>query len=54
MVFGEVKQSTIHAIFGERSCQKVFKKHKIIPWLTEDDDIMNITSLPAPGGGIFC
>jgi len=52
MVFVKVKQSTISAKFGES--KKVFKKQKIIPWLTEHDDVINITSLPAPGGGIFC
>jgi len=54
MVFGDVKQSTIYAKFGEKSSIKVFKKQKIIPWLTEHDDIINITPLPASGGGIFC
>jgi len=53
MVFGKVKQSTIYAKFDESSCYKVFKKQKIIPWLTEHDDVINITSLPAPGSGIF-
>jgi len=53
-VFGEVKQSTIYAKFGAGSCKKAFKKQKIIPWLTEHDDVINITSLPAPGGGRLC
>jgi len=46
------KQSTTYAKFGKISLKKVFKKQKIIPWLTEHDDVINITSLPAPGGGI--
>jgi len=54
MVFGEVKQSTIYAKFGESSSKNVSKKQNIIPWLTEHDDVINITLLPAPGGGIFC
>jgi len=54
MMFGEVKQSTIYAKFGEISCKKVFKNQKIKPWLTEHDDVINITPLPPPGGGIFC
>jgi len=54
MVFWEVKQSTIYAKFGESSYKKVFKKQKNIPWLTENDDVINITSLSVPGGGIFC
>jgi len=45
-LFGEVKQSTIYAKLGESSCKKVFKKQKIIPWLTEHDGVINITSLP--------
>jgi len=49
MVFGEIKQSKIYAKFGGNSCNKVFKKQKIIPWLTEHDDVINITALPAPG-----
>jgi len=53
MVFGEVKQSTIYAKFGESSCKKAFKKQKIIPCLTEHDDVINMLSLPSPGGGIF-
>jgi len=53
-VSGEVEQSTIYAKFGESSCKKVFKKQKIMPWFTERDDVINITSLPAPGGGISC
>jgi len=54
MVFGEVKQSTIYAKFGESSCKKAFKKQNIIPWLAEQDDVINITPLPTLGGGIFC
>jgi len=54
MVFGEVKQSTIYAKFGESSSKKVFVKQKIIPRLAEHDDVINITYLPAPLGGIFC
>jgi len=49
MVFGNVKQSTIYAKFGKSSCKKVFKKQKIIPWLTDHDDVINIAALPAPG-----
>jgi len=54
MVFGDVKQSTIYAKFGEKSCIKVLKKQKIIPWLTEHNDVINIAPLPASGDGIFC
>jgi len=54
MVFGDVKQSTIYAKFGEKSCIKVFKNQKIIPWLSEHNGVINITPLPASGGGIFC
>ena len=46
-----IKQSTIYTKFGKSSRQIAFKKQKIIPWLTEHDDVINITSLPAPGGG---
>jgi len=53
MVFGEVEQSTIYANFGESSCKKVFKKQNIILWLTDHDDVINITPLPPPGGTIF-
>jgi len=49
MVLGEVKQSAIYAKFGESSCKKVFKKQKIIPWLTEHDGVIHITPLPQPG-----
>jgi len=52
-MFGEVKQSTIYTKFGESSWKKVFKKQKIIPWLAEHDDVMNIIPLSPPGGGIF-
>jgi len=34
--------------------QKGLQKQKITPWLTEHDDVTNITSPPALGGGIFC
>jgi len=53
MVFGEVKQSTIYAKFGESSCKKVFKKQKIIPWFTEHDEVINITPLPSPGAAFL-
>jgi len=43
MMFGEVKPSTIYVKYVESSYKKVFKKQKIIPWLTENDDIINIT-----------
>jgi len=46
MVFGEVKQSTIYAKYGESPCKKVFKKQKILAWLTEHDDVTIITPLP--------
>jgi len=52
MAFGKVKQSTMYAKFGASNFKKVFKKN--ILWLTEDDDVINIISLPALGGGIFC
>jgi len=45
---------TIYAKFSESSYKKVFKKQTIVPWLTEHDDVINITSLPAPRGGVFC
>jgi len=54
MMFGDVKQSIIYAKFGEKSCIKVFKKQKIIPWLTEHNDVIKITPLLASGSGIFC
>jgi len=44
MVFEEITQSKIYAKFDESSCKKFFKKQKIIPWLTEYDDVINITS----------
>jgi len=34
--------------------QKCLQKQKIMPWLTEQDDVINITLPPPPGGGIFC
>jgi len=43
MMFGDVKQSTIYVKYVERSCKKVFKKQKIMPWLTEHDDVVNVT-----------
>jgi len=46
MVFGEVKQSTIYAKFGDSSCKKILKKQKILPWFTEHDDVTTITALP--------
>ena len=54
MVFGEVKQSTIYAKFGESSCKYVFIKQKTTPWLTDLYDVINIASQPAPGGGRLC
>jgi len=54
MVLRDVKQSTIYSKFGESSCNKAFTKQNIIPYLAEQDDVINITLLPTPAGGIFC
>jgi len=54
MVFGKVKQTTIYALNLAKFLAKRSSKKKIIPWLTEDDDVINITPLLPSGAGIFC